>query len=169
MPTILCLPPARVDVVSVAWAQWVPPPGARLTPEARTGPVPPSRNFTVPEGVAGRLGGFAHTVAVNVTDCPEVEVVSEEVTAVVVLPFSTAPMSHPTPWGRGAPRWSVAGPTTQAPPPVRGMAFTAGLPFSRPMVWVGPPLDLRTSSLGSTFWRSVPTKPEHPDVFPTRL
>jgi hypothetical protein len=42
--------------------------------------VVPSRNFAVPEGVPAELV----TVAVNVTDCPTVEGLSEEATVVFV-------------------------------------------------------------------------------------
>ena len=57
------LPPVRAEVVSVA----TPP---------RSVPVPigdaPSRKVTVPVGVPAP-GGVAATVALNVTDCPNVE------------------------------------------------------------------------------------------------
>src|SRR5687768_9807537 len=60
---------------------------------------------------------------------------------------STAPTSHPPPWGRGTPRWSVAG---------HSAAFAvsrAGLPASGTCVGVGPPLsESGPSSAVATTW-----------------
>jgi hypothetical protein len=70
---IECDPAARVEVVSVAL------PALKV-------PVPiefvPSRNETVPDGVPGEV---LLTVAVNVTDCPVVDGLADDVTEVVLL------------------------------------------------------------------------------------
>ena len=70
-----CVPAARVLVLKVA------------TPEPLRVPVPsavePSRKFTVPVGVP-TAGGFAETVAVKVTDCPNVLGLGLEFSVVVV-------------------------------------------------------------------------------------
>src|SRR4051794_4410971 len=59
--------------------------------------------------------------------------------------FSKAPMSHLLPCGLFTPRWSVAMRSVAVAQPFWpfGMAFMAGLPISRAMVWVGPPLFAR--------------------------
>ena len=62
------------------------------TPEAFNVPVPsdvtPSKNSALPAGVPVP-GEFTVTVAVNVIDCPNFDGFAEDVTAVVVPPFST--------------------------------------------------------------------------------
>lgn len=74
------LPTASADVVNVA------------TPEPFNVPVPmelpPSRKLTVPLGVPAP-GDAAETVAVNVTDWPKTEGLTDDVTAVVVLSLFT--------------------------------------------------------------------------------
>src|SRR5580698_4376494 len=70
---MLCVPTARVEVVKVAT------PLLRLELPME---VVPSRKLTVPVGV--RLNPCAVTVAENVTACPKMEVLDEEVSAVAV-------------------------------------------------------------------------------------
>jgi hypothetical protein len=69
------LPIARVEEVKVALPA--------VTVAAVASVVVPSVNFTVP---VGTLVPAPVIVAVSVTDCPEVEGLSDEVTAVVVVP-----------------------------------------------------------------------------------
>ena len=64
-------------------------------------------------------------------------------------------MSHAVPCGLVTPRWSVVICVPQPLWPC-GMAFRAGLPFSRAMVLVGPPLlAKRLSSLGFVLFLEV--------------
>ena len=68
-------------------------------------------------------------------------------------------------WKPG-PRWSY-----WTPAGIKSLlpASMAGLPGSRAMVMVGPPLSCSGPSFGSTLSRSVPTQPELPSVLPIRL
>jgi hypothetical protein len=64
-------------------------------------------------------------------------------------------MSHPEPCGLATPRWSVVIVVPQPLCPC-GMAFRAGLPLSRDMVLVGPPLFARRlASLGFLLFLEV--------------
>jgi hypothetical protein len=83
------LPTARADVVKVATP-------APLSVPAPIG-LPPSRKVTVPVGVPAP-GATGETVAVNITDWPETEGLTDEVTAVVVFALLTTwpPVSVPT-------------------------------------------------------------------------
>src|SRR6266511_2762905 len=56
-------------------------------------------------------------------------------------------MPHATPTGRITPRWYVGGHCALSP------ASIAGLPGSKPMVRVGPPLSARGPSFGSVLFR----------------
>ena len=63
------------------------------------------------------------------------------------VPLSKAPISTAAPSMRRARRWSLVSPagTSELSP-----ASMAGLPGSRAMVWVGPPLYASTPRLGAT-------------------
>ncbi len=78
--------------------------------------------------------------------------------------FSNAPMSQAGPWGRGTPRWSVAGQPVAAVPPWS----MAGLPARRAMVIVGPPWAPSGPSRGWVDVRSV-GRPSAQDVPLSRL
>ena len=78
---MLWLPTAKVDVVNVAFPV---PSNATAAPSD----VPPFENDTVPDGTVVPEAGV--TVAVNVTDCPEVEGFKEEIRPVVVVTFAAA-------------------------------------------------------------------------------
>src|SRR5689334_8958380 len=74
---------------------------------------------------------------------------------------SYAPTSHPLPWGREMPRWSVV---PEQPGVLAGMRSTAGLPEGRAIVWVGPPLDASVPSRGWVRFKDVPVKPQFEPV-----
>ena len=73
------MPTVKAEVVNVA----MPP----LSVPVPMG-LPPSRNVTVPVGVPAP-GATAETVAVNVTDWPNTDGFTDEITAVVVSAFTT--------------------------------------------------------------------------------
>src|SRR6185436_11003575 len=60
---------------------------------------------------------------------------------------SNAPTSHAAPIGRLTPRWSASGHPTVLP------ASRAGLPGSKPIVRVGPPLSASGPTFGSVLFR----------------
>src|SRR5262249_57976495 len=97
--------------------------------------VATSLKATVPVGVPV-AGAMTATVAVNVTDWATSDGLGDAVTVIVVVAGtnSNAPISQPAPCGRAMPRWSVVMFGSHRP------ALIAGLPGSRAMVWVGPPL-----------------------------
>src|ERR1051326_8074286 len=80
---------------------WLPTASAELVKVA-TPPVsvplpiglPPSRHVTVPTGVPAP-GATGETVAVKVTDCPNTEGFTDEVTAVEVSAFTTLELAVP--------------------------------------------------------------------------
>ena len=82
------MPTANAEVVNVA----IPP----LSAPVPIG-LPPSRNVTVPVGVPAP-GATGETVAVNVTDWPNTDGLTEEVTVVLVSALLTTcglPVSDP--------------------------------------------------------------------------
>jgi hypothetical protein len=71
------LPAVRAEVFVVA----IPPESVTGAPKLE----PSTINWTVPVGVP-TAGEAAPTVAVNVTDCPVIEGLTDEITAVFVVP-----------------------------------------------------------------------------------
>src|SRR5262245_54348659 len=81
---------------------------------------------------------------------------------VTTVPYSYAPMSHCAPIRRVMPRWSrlLTGDAAQV---VSSPASITGEPESGARVWVGPPLSLSVSRLGS------PLREAEQDASSTRL
>ena len=104
-----------------------------LKPGAKLIVSPPNGSMVLANSIASRS---------DVLDPSDGSIVPLSRSASVVTtmsngPLSKAPMSTAPPLTRGAPRWSVVMPAGISPTPPFPMA---GLPESRAMVWVGPPL-----------------------------
>src|SRR5438876_2545129 len=92
---MLCVPTARLEMLRLAVV---------MAPTVLSGPPPmlvtPSKNDTLPPGLATALlpGEVMVTVAMKVTACPETDVLTEELSAVLVpalmtdCPFISEPL-----------------------------------------------------------------------------
>src|ERR1051326_2694554 len=147
--------PLSADVLKLA----LPPPLSVFVPST----VAPSLNVTVPVGVP-RAGTFAVTVTVKLTAWPEVDGLSDELTAVVVPPALTGWLmaAEGTALKFGSPLYvalMLCGPAPNAavlnvacPVPFKFTVPSAVAPSLNVTLPVGTPAELGTAPLNVTFW-----------------